>query len=451
MVGTTYGKWTIENLINDSSGNGVVWRVSSQDGVQGAIKILKSFEAAAKLEKRRNRFVNEIYKLGMIQKLGISGVMPILDYDEKAEPPWFVMPLAHSLEPGENRLEWALETMITITRCIADLHKEGMVHRDIKPNNILVLDGAVVVSDFGLARVADDVPSTKTGEAVGSFGYTAPECVGHSDEPQFKCDVYALAKTAWVLFTGKESPPNGELRHPNDSIVARGIASSTISLEGLDDLLIASTVRDPEDRPTAKQFLEGLEACRLSGNNLKVRQSGSPAKRAKSLFADQAARNRRDRESKELFQSIVNEASRKFFEAWRGVIEELGWSTAIGSGGTGGNHSRELENTGWSCPLRSFYTGEINGKLYDIALTFCRLQTMGEARLVCRATIGIQVASDEYVIKYIERETFTSGPKRDQVRQEIFEFVESEEIQYRTIEKLRELSNDRDHCSQPNS
>jgi serine/threonine protein kinase len=439
MEGKTYGNWNTGEVINDSSGNGVVWRASNATGAQFAIKVLKNFDSPAKAKKRRQRFENEISKLEMIKKLGIAGVMPILDHGTAdSEEPWFVMPLARNLEPSGDRLVWALETMITVTQCIAELHTEGMVHRDIKPNNLLVLNGKVVVSDFGLARITDDDDFTKTGEGVGSFGYIAPESVGHSDEPQFKRDVYALAKTAWVLFSGASSPPNGELRHPDDSLVTRGIVSSGIPLVRLDELLIASTARDPADRPTARLFLDGLQSCHPSSKNPELRKSGSPAGYVKSLFASQAAKNHREKQSKELFQSLVNEAVINFFGAWGSVIENLGWSTGWSSGGSLGNHARQL-GADWE-NSRNFFKGEINEVEYEIALTFGRLQTRGEARLVCRATIAIQVADDEHVLSSIERETYTSGPQTDQVRQALLAFVGSEETLYRAIEKLKQLS-----------
>jgi serine/threonine protein kinase len=256
MKGTTFGQWTIEELIEDSGGNGVVWRVSNAAGHVCALKMLKSFADPNKASKRRKRFVNEISKLEMIKKMGIAGVMPIVDYDAEHEPPWFVMPLASRLSPTGDQIEWALTTMISVSECVAQLHKEGMVHRDIKPSNLLVLDGSVVISDFGLARIIGDEINTRTGEGVGSFGYIAPECVGPSDEPQFKCDVYALAKTAWALFMGANAPPVGELREPQDSLANRELKTSSINLKLLDELLISSTARDPADRPTAQQFLD---------------------------------------------------------------------------------------------------------------------------------------------------------------------------------------------------
>jgi serine/threonine protein kinase len=442
MKGKIYGEWVIEELINDSSGNGVVWRVSKESGLRGAIKILNDFDSSTKAEKRRKRFVSEIKKLQLIMELGISGVMPILDHNADEIQPWFVMPVASALEPAEDRFGWALEISITVAQCLAALHKEGMVHRDIKPNNILFLDGKVVLSDFGLARIKDDDVLTKTGEAVGSFGYTAPECVSHSDEPQFKCDVYALAKTSWVLFTGAKAPPTGDLGHSDDSLVVRGIsASSSINLEELDKLLIASTARDLNDRPTMQQFLDGLQDCCLS-TVANIQPSVSPILRAKALFRDPAANNRRDRESKELFQILVSEINQLFFKVWEGVIEELGWSRDKISGGVLGAHTMTLNVEDWE-NQRCFYTGKIDSNTYDIAITFRRKHTRGEPRLVFSAVIAIQCNGDEHVLSSIEEDIYISGPQTTQIRQRLIAFAENPETQYRTLEKLKKLSDGR--------
>jgi hypothetical protein len=95
---------------------------------------------------------------------------------------------------------------------------------------------------------------------------------------------------------------------------------------------------------------------------------------------------------------------------------------------------------GWTLTTRYFFGGEIEGVVYDIALTFRRLQTMGEPRLVCGGTIAIQRANEEHVLASTQFETFTSGPKVARVRQALMDFVESKETQYRAIEKLKELS-----------
>jgi serine/threonine protein kinase len=438
MKGRTYGKWTIEELIDDSGGNGVVWRVTDREGQLAALKILRAFDSPLKIEKRRKRFLNEIRKLELINKMGIKGVMPILDYDADAEQPWFVMPLAIKLEASGDRTQWAMDTMVKVSQHVADLHQEGIVHRDLKPNNILLLDGEVILSDFGLARFAEDSVLTKTGEGVGSFGFTGPECVGHSDEPPFKCDVYALAKTAWALFSGQQIPPNGELRMPEDSLIREG-SSSSISLTSLDQLLVAATTRDPADRPTARQFLEGLQACCHSQERSEERRGGSPATRARALFANHSGRNRRDRQCNELFDTITHETSRRFFAAWRDVIENLGWSTSDIAGGVGSDEATELTKQGWTF-RRYFFKGEINSKVFEIGVSIYKQPFQGEARLVVGASIGIYIHHQEHVITSMELETYITGPQTEQVKRTLSEFVEDEQTQYRFLEKLRALS-----------
>jgi hypothetical protein len=231
-------------------------------------------------------------------------------------------------------------------------------------------------------------------------------------------------------------PPFGELT-AQDSLATRLTSSE---LERLDELLVASTSRDPADRPTAQQFLDSLHALRTPTPTEELRKSGSPAARARALFSDQSAKSRRDVQSKTLFESLAQETSSKFFEAWRGVVENLGWSTSTIAGGSEGIRAEQLAKEGWECSRRYFYSGEVDDVTYDIALSFCRLQTKAEARVVLSATINIKVGQQEHILSSIDRETYTTGPQVEQVRRDLFAFAQDEETQYRAIEKLKELS-----------
>jgi hypothetical protein len=100
----------------------------------------------------------------------------------------------------------------------------------------------------------------------------------------------------------------------------------------------------------------------------------------------------------------------------------------------------QLEREGWKCSLRYFYTGEVDNVPYDLALSFCRFQTRGEARLILKATITIRVEQEEHILASIDLDTYTTGPQVEQMRKGLFAFVQEEETQYRAIEKLKELS-----------
>jgi hypothetical protein len=92
---------------------------------------------------------------------------------------------------------------------------------------------------------------------------------------------------------------------------------------------------------------------------------------------------------------------------------------------------------------RYFFSGEIDSTKYDIAITFRRRHTRGEARLVFGAVIGIQCNGDEHVLSLIEEDIYISGPQTTQIRQRLIAFAENPETQYRTLEKLKKLSDGR--------
>ena len=190
MQGTNLNGWTLESLISDDGGNGDVWKATKK-GEAVAVKILRDFGIEKKNEKRKGRFENEILAMKQIAELKIPRVMPLLEYGHTtAGRPWLSMPLADKMELVTLREK--LQALIKISDTVALLHQHGRTHRDIKPNNILLLNGEPTLCDFGLSRVVSDEHFTKTGEQTGSFGYTGPECIGPSDQPQFSCDVLSL-------------------------------------------------------------------------------------------------------------------------------------------------------------------------------------------------------------------------------------------------------------------
>lgn len=439
MIGRQFGDWTATELIDDTSGNGVVWKAINSTQTEAAVKVLRPFANPKQAEKRRRRFANEIKKLQLALSLeDVSGVMPILceGLDDPTDP-WFAMPLAEKLTPTADRLQWAIATMTDVSKTIAALHGQGIVHRDIKPNNLLVLDGVVVVSDFGLAHTVDDETITQTGEAVGSFGYTAPESVGHSDEPQFKRDVYALGKTTWVLVSGRARPPAHELS-VGDSLEGLGVASTTVDITLLDELLRSSTDRDPGSRPTARQFYEGLIACIPETLSNVSSASGSPAVRAASLFGNLAASNRRDNETSRAYRRICDKVGKKFENAWRDVRQAFGWPSFSHGGGGSQNAA-----PGWTGRYCWSHRGPIGDEEYAIALRVMRLKPNGELRLKCRLTISVEHLvwpSTEHIIATTEIDSFVRGPDFQRKEQMLLDFVENKETQFRAIELLKQLT-----------
>lgn len=139
---------------------------------------------------------------------------------------------------------------------IADIHELGVIHRDIKPNNMKTdPEGVIKIFDFGLAR--DDGPSAKTKGFVGTRGFAAPELYARPFEFTNAVDTYAFGATALFLASGGlpaellEQPPNPNLAdyfHP----LALGIAAEIASLLG------ACLAEDPADRPAMKDVRDAL-------------------------------------------------------------------------------------------------------------------------------------------------------------------------------------------------
>ncbi|MGW5684674.1 Stk1 family PASTA domain-containing Ser/Thr kinase [Nonomuraea sp. NPDC003754] len=147
----------------------------------------------------------------------------------------------------------ALEIMIPVLAALGAAHQQGMVHRDMKPENVLLTDdGRVKVVDFGLARAIEATNQTRTGVMIGTIGYMSPEQVttGGAD---VRSDVYAAGIMLFELVTGRqpydgETPMSIAYRHVHDTVPPP--SSVVPDVPPLIDTLVAqATARDPENRP----------------------------------------------------------------------------------------------------------------------------------------------------------------------------------------------------------
>jgi serine/threonine protein kinase len=147
-------------------------------------------------EKLQKRFAREVRIQSQIHH---PNIMPILDHDLDASPPWFTMPLANqSFETKleEDRRQKVIDTKAwqDILAAVEELHRLGYVHRDLKPANILRLDDRWVLSDFGLIlpTARDTTILTSSLSAYGSHYYMAPEQAHDFRNTPNEADIYAL-------------------------------------------------------------------------------------------------------------------------------------------------------------------------------------------------------------------------------------------------------------------
>src|SRR5581483_7450633 len=126
---------------------------------------------------------------------------------------------------------------------LAHAHECGLVHRDVKPQNLLLsADGELKVSDFGIARLVDGTQLTQAGTVIGTASYLAPEQAA-GEETTGAADVYALGVVLYELLTGE--------RRGTDA-VAPGTCVPGVPPE-LDSLVLACLREDPRDRPSARE------------------------------------------------------------------------------------------------------------------------------------------------------------------------------------------------------
>ncbi len=162
----------------------------------------------------------------------------------------------------------ALEVLEPVVRALSAAHTAGLVHRDVKPENVLLGDdGRVKVTDFGLARaIASSNLTATTGFLMGTMAYLAPEQVQHgSSDP--RTDVYAVGIVLWELLTGRppfvsDSPMTIAYRHVHEDVPAPSTVAEGIP-PAVDALVVHATRRDPSARPAdAGELLSELRAAR---------------------------------------------------------------------------------------------------------------------------------------------------------------------------------------------
>ena len=240
-------------------GMGEVWKAN--DIVIGrvvAIKILK--EEYLGDPGFRERFRAEARHAALVNHEGIANVF---DYGEEESHAFLVMELV----PGEalstilerDKILPASKVLHIVAQTAQALHaahQAGLVHRDIKPGNLLITpDGTVKITDFGIARLADQVPLTATGQVMGTVQYLAPEQAGGKPASPLT-DVYSLGIVAYEALAGKR-PFRGE------SQVAIAMAQikekppelpSSIP-EPVRHLVMSCMAKKPEGRPASAHDL----------------------------------------------------------------------------------------------------------------------------------------------------------------------------------------------------
>jgi serine/threonine-protein kinase len=246
---------------------GEVWK--AKDLILGrivAIKVLK--EEYTGDPGFLQRFRAEARHTALLNHVGIANVF---DYGEEEGSAYLVMELVPG-QPLSSIIEHeqvlspdrTLSIIAQTARALSVAHAQGLVHRDIKPGNLLITpDGRVKVTDFGIARLADQVPLTQTGQVMGTAQYLAPE-QATGQTATGSSDIYSLGVIGYECLTGHR-PFSGE------SQIAIALAQVNDAPPPLPEtlprpvraLLMSMLAKDPKNRPAnAIKLSEAAEAIR---------------------------------------------------------------------------------------------------------------------------------------------------------------------------------------------
>ena len=259
-----------------------------------AIKVIRP-ELSASLG--HDRFLREI---GIAARLRHPNIVPLYDSGEVDRVLYFVMPYEDGAslrerlaDAGALSMPDALNVLRDVARALAYAHEHGVVHRDIKPDNVMLSGGAAVVTDFGIAKAVSaaltDVSGptlTQSGSAIGTPAYMAPEQATGDPSTDHRADIYSFGCLAYELLTG-QPPFAHESMHLVIAAHLGTVPQPVNTLRGevppaVAELLARCLEKHPAARPqSAREVLDSLEGAATGGYATPV-SSPAPVPRGRS-------------------------------------------------------------------------------------------------------------------------------------------------------------------------
>ena len=260
------GRYQIMELIGSGGMANVYKATDILENRIVAVKVLR--EEFMDNEELVRRFKNESKAISMLSHPNIVQVYDV-NFSDKVQ--YIVMEYIDGINfmqylESEGRLEWqeALHFTVQVLHALSHAHDRGIVHRDIKPQNIMVLrDGSIKVMDFGIARFARSQTRTVTDKAIGSVHYISPE-QAMGEETDAKSDIYSLGVMLYEMLTGQlpfesDSAVSVALKQISDEPVAPRTLVPEIP-EALEEITLKAMAKDPAARyQSASEMLKDIE------------------------------------------------------------------------------------------------------------------------------------------------------------------------------------------------
>lgn len=248
------GRYEITELIGVGGMAEVYKGIDVIDNKTVAIKILK--KEYAENEEFLRRFRNESKAIAVLSHPNIVRIYDV-GFSEKIQ--YIVMEYIDGITlkeyiEEEKVLTWkdTVHFVIQILRALQHAHDKGIVHRDIKPQNIMMFtDGTIKVMDFGIAKFAREDGKTATDQAIGSVHYISPEQASGS-VTDAKSDIYSVGAMMYEMLTGRkpfdsDNPVAIAVMHMHD-IPERPRAINLDIPDGLEEIVLRAMEKAPEDR-----------------------------------------------------------------------------------------------------------------------------------------------------------------------------------------------------------
>ena len=272
-----------------------------------AVKILKDEISAD--EQSVKRFINESKAVAMLSH---PNIVNIYDVSVRENVKYIVMEFVEGITLKnymKHREVLNLREIISYTtqilRALDHAHKKGIVHRDIKPQNImLVKDGIIKVTDFGIAKLPNAETITMTDKAIGTVYYISPEQVTGKDNDR-RSDLYSLGVMMYEMATGTlpftaETPISVAMKQVNDEPTPPREINPYIPV-GLEQIILKAMEKDPEERYQSAEEMLG-QLLKLRENPKIIFKEKKPkSSKTKAAEADKKPR----KTSKSMFPIIL--------------------------------------------------------------------------------------------------------------------------------------------------
>jgi serine/threonine-protein kinase len=332
------GRYEITELIGVGGMAEVYKGVDVIDNKTVAIKILK--KEFAENEEFLRRFRNESKAIAVLSHPNIVKIYDV-GFSEKIQ--YIVMEYIDGITlkeyiEEERVLSWkdTVHFVIQILRALQHAHDKGIVHRDIKPQNIMMFtDGTIKVMDFGIAKFAREEGKTATDQAIGSVHYISPEQAS-GNVTDAKSDIYSVGAMMYEMLTGRkpfdsDNPVAIAVMHMHD-IPERPRQINPDIPDGLEEIVLRAMEKAPEDRyQTTAEMISDIEAFKADPH-ITFGYYAEEGDESGQDMLDSSVENDIQTESR---QDVANAYAAKTASSSVGAPAYAGAAAALSAGGSG--------------------------------------------------------------------------------------------------------------------